>query len=151
MLREKELTGHYFTYCQWCKNDGKCVLRHHEFLGLPAGEGTDRTSYSSHEDLSWGFSAFQKGVRRGRCVGRILASGSVYLPLVCECGTAINSLTFATVFNTGLCGKFEPNEKGKERMQIAKEIARRRHLALAKVDPEWLPDPDPNYWAEMEY
>lgn len=150
LLESREITGHYFSYCQFCEHDGKCELKHHEYLGRPGSEGVDKTPYRSHEDLAWHMSSAQQNTPRGNCVGRIKATASLYYPLQCECGTVINSLTFGLLFGSDMCAKFEPNELGKERLELAKSIARTKHRALRKLNPAWLPDTDPDYHAEME-
>ena len=66
-----------------------------------------------------------------------MKSGSIYIPLICECGTAINSF----------CKKMTPNEKGKKRLKLAKRIAKKRGIKLSEIDPDDLPPLDPNYEA----
>ena len=133
MLESQLILGRYFTYCQWCIHDGSCVLRHNEFLGQPSNEKIDRSPYPGHEDLRWHLSAFQRSSHRANCNGRIHASGSIFVPLVCECGTALSSLTFSSLLNTGMCKKFSPNRKGKRRKRIAAEILARRGITFKKA------------------
>lgn len=148
---ENDLKGHYFPYCQFCRHDGKCELRHHEFLGLPSQGQTDRTSYRSHEDVRWGLSIFQQGTTRGTCSGRIHETGSIFYPLGCECGTVLSSLTLTCLLGSGgMCGKFDPNIRGRMRLILAKRIARRKHIAFRNVSPDNLPPLDPEYRAVME-
>ncbi len=149
MVKTGELTGHYFTYCQWCKNDNNCVLLHHEFLGLPTNGKVDATPYPGHENLRWHMSGFQSDSRRGMCFGRIHATGNIFYPLGCDCGTVISSLTFSGIVNSGYCAKFEPNEKGKLREQQARSLSRKRHQRIDQI-LHLLPPPDENYRAEME-
>ncbi len=148
MAKTVEITGHYFTYCQWCQCDGECVLLHNEYLGLPPGGKTDTTPYPGHENLRWHMSGFQGNSPRGMCTGRIRQTDSMFYPLACDCGTAISSLTFSRIFGSGFCGKFDPNEKGKLREQQAKELARKRHQRIDQV-LHLLPPPDENYHAVM--
>lgn len=131
------LTGHYFPYCQFCTHDGRCELRHNELLGLPPGNGVDSTPYPGHENIRWHFSAFQRNSTRGQCTGRIKPSGSFFLPLVCECGTAVDSF----------CQKFSPNEKGKQRTKLAEQIASQKGVSVADLDPEDLPELDRGYYS----
>ena len=144
------LKGHYFTYCQWCRRDGRCHLRHYQFLGQKRGKGKDKTPYPGHENLRWHASAFQTGSERGSCTGKILKSESFYYPLMCECGTVISSLTFSALLNPHVCAKFQPNERGKEIRRQAEEIARQKGIDLLEVDPEGILEPDPDYLAAME-
>jgi hypothetical protein len=138
------LTGHYFPYCQFCEHDGNCELRHNEFLGLNSQGKVDKSRYPGHEDLTWHFSAFQGNRRRGTCAGRIMKSGSIFIPLVCECGTAISSLTFSYLFGIdSFCRKFRPNEKGKQRKKLAEKIAKKKDISIEKIKPEDLPEPEP--------
>jgi hypothetical protein len=143
------IKGKYFTYCQWCKKDGRCVLRHFQFLGMKSAKKIDRSSYPGHEDLRWHGSAFQKNSSRGMCAGRISETGSIFYPLQCECGTVISSMIFSVLTNTGFCAKFQPNKNGEERLRIAKEIAKKQKIAISKVNPNKLPRPDENYSAAM--
>jgi len=80
--------------------------------------------------LKWHFSVFQKGTMRSKCTGRILPTDSIFLPLFCECGTAIND---------SMCGKFKPNKKGERRIKLAKEIAEKKGIDVSDVCPEDLP------------
>ncbi len=130
---KRDLTGGYFHYCQFCKHDGSCELKHYEFMGVPPGEGVDRSPFHHHEDLRWGFSAFQQNTSRAQCTGRIRATDSIFFPLVCECGTVVDSF----------CRKFVPNGRGKERVALAKQIAAQRGIALSEITPEDLPNPPP--------
>lgn len=139
----KEITGGYFTYCQFCLHDGDCALTHNEFMGQPSAGKIDKTGYPGHEDLSWHFSTFQSG-QRASCFGRIRVTDSLFIPLVCECGTAISSFIWGQ-----FCAKFEENEKGLERLKLAKEIARKKHIAIEETTP-YLPPLDENYHAAME-
>lgn len=134
-MERERLLGHYFSCCQFCEHDGNCELRHFELVGLPSAGKIDDTPYPGHEDLSWHLSTFQGNRQRGTCAGRIVKSGSIYFPLVCECGTAIDSF----------CRKLTPNEKGRERLELAKRIAEEKGIEFSEVDPDDLPPPDPNY------
>lgn len=149
-MEEKKLTGHYFPYCQFCKYDGKCELRHNEFLGLPTQGKVDDSGYSGHENLGWHFSVFQKNNPRGTCNGRILATGSIFIPLYCECGTAVSSLALNALSGKGMCAKFQKNERGKKRLALAKRIAKRKSIPLSEIDPEDLPELNPRYKATMQ-
>jgi len=144
------LKGKYFLYCQWCRRDGHCILRHYQFLGTKSSGQVDRSFCPGHEDLAWHLSGFQQDTKRTTCNGRIYKTDSVYYPLQCECGTAISSLTFSFIFGR-FCAKFQPNENGKERLRIAEEIAEKRGIELSEVDLKDLPEPDPNYVAAMMY
>ena len=134
---QKELRGGYFRYCQWCEHDGNCTLRHHEFMGAPDGGQVDKTPYSGHEDLRWAFSIFQDNTSRATCNGVIRATGSIFLPLGCQCGTVIS----------GVCRKMKPNEKHVRALAIAEKIAKERGIQLSEVDPAEFPlsEFDPNY------
>ncbi len=148
-MRKEQIKGGYFVYCQWCRRDTHCRLRHCQFMGAkPAGQ-IDRTPYPSHEDLSYGLTAFQQKPHRAACNGLICKTGSIFYPLVCQCGTAISSLTLSSALNLNMCAKFQPNEKGKERIKIAQDIAKKRKIDLSDVSPEGLPEADPNYVAIM--
>lgn len=136
-------TGHYFPYCQFCEYDGSCELRHNEFLGLESQGKVDKSRYPGHEDLSWHFSTFQKHLERGACNGRIRAIDSTFFPLGCECGTAIMSLKFCSIFGTGFCQKFKPNKKGEQRMELAEKIAKEKDISTEEIEPEDLPEPEP--------
>jgi hypothetical protein len=119
---------------------------------MESGGKVDDSPYTSHEDVSWGISGFQRGLKRGTCTGRIHETGSIYYPLACECGTVLSSLQFSAVLGAGSCAKFQPNEGGKERMKMAEEIAKERGIELSEIDPEeLLPEPDPCYRAAMMY
>jgi hypothetical protein len=41
-----KLTGNYFPYCQLCRHDGKCKLRHDEFLGILTPVCRERLLYN---------------------------------------------------------------------------------------------------------
>lgn len=41
-----KLTGNYFPYCQVCRHDGKCKLRHNEFLGMLTPVCRERLLYN---------------------------------------------------------------------------------------------------------
>jgi hypothetical protein len=149
------LKGNYFPYCQICKYDGNCELKHYEFLGIkPKGE-VDKTPYKSHEDVAWPLSAFQTGSDRAACTGRINETGSIYYPLACECGTAISSLTFSKVLGASLCQKFEfdGGKRVLEKVAVAKELARKRHKAWVPIlVSDILDNPyDANYYAVMTH
>jgi len=125
------LTGHYFPYCQICKHDGSCELKHYEFLGIkPKGE-IDRTAYQGHEDIEWHLTAFQGSDSRGNrgaCTGRIHATGSIFYPLACGCGTVISSLTFSTALGAMLCQKYEfDGSRVPEKVAEAREKGKRWH------------------------
>ena len=113
------ITGHYFTYCQLCKHDGNCELKHYEVLGMRSSGKIDKTPYPGHENLRWHFSFLQTGTIRGMCAGRIIATISPFYPLACACGTVINGSN---------CQKFEPNEEGLKRKKVAHEILARRGI-----------------------
>lgn len=132
--------GAYFELCQFCVHDGSCELRHHEFMGVSAGPGIDQSPYPGHEDLTWHFSSFQNGSSRAHCTGRIGRSKAHYLPLGCECGTAVTDIS---------CQKFAANEAGHRRRRLAIQIALQRGLELEKVRSEDLPPPEP-YEAIMQ-
>lgn len=138
----ENLTGHYFPYCQFCEHDGSCELRHNEFLGLNSQGKVDKTGYPGHEDLAWHFSVFQTRSKRGTCSGGIRASGSIYFPLQCECGTVICSLGLASLFGTEFCRKFKPNEKGRRRLKLAEKIAKERGISIEEIGPDDLPEPE---------
>ena len=144
------LKGGYFFYCQWCRFDGHCILRHNQFLGMKSSGKIDKTPYPGHEDVGWHFIAAQRGTKRGMCHGRIYKTDSIYFPLACECGAVIPSLRFSSIFGI-FCAKFQPNEKGKERLRIAQEIAKKKGIKLSEIDFDDLPPPDPNYKAVMSY
>ncbi len=136
----KELLGRYFFSCQWCRFDGRCVLKHHEVLGLPAGPGVDATPHPGHEHIGWAYSAFQENMSRGRCTGRVLATESIFFPLQCECGTVIDSE----------CAKLEPNKQGKRRFRVAMRLKRKNRdgRTLSQETLEELNaicPPDPTY------
>lgn len=134
MEREKIL-GRYFPCCQFCEHDGNCELKHFELMGLPSAGKVDDTPYPGHEDLGWHFGVFQGNRRRGTCAGRIMKSDSIFFPLICECGTVIDSF----------CKKLTPNKKGRKRLKLAKGIAREKGIELSEIDPDDLPPLDPNY------
>ncbi|MFA5052591.1 MAG: hypothetical protein WC565_00820 [Parcubacteria group bacterium] len=158
MSQEKFIEGHYFPYCQWCVNDGHCILRHCEFMGIkPNAEGkVDDTPYRGHENISWHMSGFQMKTRRAACVGKIYETDSIYFPLACECGTVISSLCFGTTFGTGLCAKFQPNRNGKAMFRFVRWIKFMRWLRreeefnlleeLESIDASWV---DHNYHSIM--
>lgn len=143
----KEIRGGYFPYCQFCKHDGICELKHHEFMGQPSAEKVDESPCPGHEDLGWHNTAFQF-TQRANCSGRIGISDNFYTPLICECHTVISSLALQEL-SGGFCAKFGENEKGLERLKLAKKVARRKHIALEKVTSDDLPDIDENYSAVM--
>lgn len=145
-----KLTGHYFPYCQFCSHDGRCELRHNQFLGLPSQGSIDKSVYSGHEDLPFHMTVFQNGTERGTCNGHIQRTGSVYYPLGCECGTVISSLSLSGLFGGGFCQKFSPNEKGNERLRLAKQLAEERGVELSEISADDLPEPDPDYVSEMQ-
>ena len=74
-------------------------------MGVESGDEISKDPYPGHENLRWHFSTFQRGTTRSQCIGRILPTDSIFLPLSCECGTAIND---------SMCGKFKPNKKVRE-------------------------------------
>jgi hypothetical protein len=117
--------GHYFLYCQLCELDGKCVLRHNEFMGVaPNAENkVDDTPYRGHEDVRWAISGFQGRTPRSACTGLIRKTDSIYYPLDCECGTALSSLTFSGVFGGG-CAKIQIGEKGQKILDEIEEYAK---------------------------
>lgn len=149
--KRKFLKGAYFAYCQWCRWDGHCNLRHYQFLGMKPAEKIDDSPYPGHEDLNWHLSIFQKNSERGMCCGRIYEIESIYCPLQCECGTVISSLTFSANMGTGFCAKFRPNEKGKERMRIADKISKEKNVKISEIDLDELCPSDPDYDAVMTY
>ncbi len=134
---EEELRGGYFRYCQWCEHDGNCILRHCEFMGAPCSDRVDPNGYPGHEDLRWHFSWAQAGTSRSTCNGRIKPTNAFFIPLACECGTAIS----------GVCRKMKPNEKHARSMVIAEKIAKEKGIELSEVDPTEFPYPefDPSY------
>lgn len=134
----KEIKGGYFPYCQFCKHDGNCELKHHEFMGQRSTGKVDTSCYSGHEDLGWHMTAFQSG-QRTSCSGRIRVSDNLYVPLICECGTRISSLTMQQLSGQ-FCAKFEENEKGLERLELAKEVARKKGIPLEEVTSDDLPE-----------
>lgn len=144
------LKGAYFPYCQWCRKDGHCILRHYQFLGVEFADHANEFRFA-HEDLSCNMSAFQRNTTRAVCGGRIFETESFYLPLYCECGTVISSLTLSTAMGTGFCAKFQPSEKGKERMRMAEKIAKEKGIDISEVDPDDLPPADEKYVAAMMY
>lgn len=131
-MMKRDLTGGYFPCCQFCKHDGSCELKHYEFMGVPPGGGIDRSPFH-HENLSWGFSLFQRNTSRAQCTGRIRATDRLFFPIACECGTVVDSF----------CQKFVPNEKGEERMALARQIAAQKEVALSEITTEDLPTPPP--------
>jgi len=52
---------------------------------------------------------------------------------------------------TGFCAKFQPSEKGKERMRMAEKIAKEKGIDISEVDPDDLPPADEKYVAAMMY
>lgn len=116
-------------------------------MGQPSAGKVDTSGYPGHEDLGWHMSTFQSGPRAS-CSGRIRVSDNLYLPLICECHTRISSLTIQDLSGR-ICAKFEENEKGLERLELAKKVARRKHIALEKVTSDDLPEIDENYIAVM--
>lgn len=145
----REILGGYFPYCQWCKYDGNCVLKHHEFMGTPSQGEIDKTPYPGHEDLGWHGTAFHAGRSRSTCVGRIGATRSCFYPLACECGTVVNSLTFGS-----FCQKFVPNPKAKMREAIYRALSQLREessdqLILLEFD-DFSRKPDTNVLSEEE-
>ncbi len=136
-MEQEKILGRYFACCQFCVHDGNCELKHFELMGLPSADKVDDTPYPGHENLGWHLSAFQDNRQRGTCAGRIMKSGSIFIPLICECGTAINSF----------CKKMTPNKKGRKRLELAKRIAEEKGIELSEIDPEDLPPLDPNYEA----
>ncbi len=136
-MEQEKILGHYFPCCQFCVHDGNCELKHFELMGLSSAGKVDDTPYPGHENLVWHLSVFQDNRRRGTCAGRIMKSGSIFIPLICECGTAINSF----------CKKFTLNKKGRKRLKLAKGIAKEKRIELSEIDPEDLPPLDPNYEA----
>lgn len=142
----KEIKGGYFPYCQFCRHDGNCELKHYEFMGQPSTDKVDHSPYPGHEDLGWHMSAFQSG-SRASCSGRIRVSDNLYFPLICECHTAISSLTMQDLSGR-ICAKFEENEKGLERLELAKRIAQKKHISVEETF-DYLPPIDENYIAVM--
>jgi len=130
-IKENILKGGYFQLCQFCEHDGQCILLHHEFMGVEPGDGVSKIPYPGHENLKWHFSVFQKGTMRSKCTGRILPTDNIFLPLSCECGTAIND---------SMCEKFKPNEKGKRRIKLTEEVAEKKGIDKSDVCPEDLPE-----------
>jgi len=124
-MQFRKLLGHYFPYCQWCKFDGQCELKHCEFIGVEPGEGIDNSPYPGHENLAWHGSAFQGKSSRASCTGRISATDNLFYPLGCKCGTMISSLTLSSLFSQ-MCAKFVPNPKGRMREVIATAIIKTR-------------------------
>lgn len=114
----KKILGGYFIYCQQCKNDGNCILKHHEYMGVASQGRVDETPYHGHEDLAWHGTAFQRRSSRATCAGRISATNSFFYPLACECGTVVSSLTLSGA----ICQKFKPNGKYKMREVLAKAL-----------------------------
>lgn len=145
MSPRRELLGRYFPYCQWCRHDGNCALRHCDFLGVLPGAGVDQTPYPGHENVSWHFSSFQvlgdKMVMRAQCTSRVRETNSIFLPLACECGTAIDG---------GFCQKFLANEAGAERLRIAEKLARERGIPTSEVPFGDLPPLDSLYRSAMD-
>ena len=137
-MKRNELLGGYFYCCQFCIHDGLCELRHCDFMGAPAGEGVDHSLYPGHENIAWHLSAFQLGSSRSQCTGKIRKNNSIFYPLICECGTAIDS---------PVCQKLTLNDKGKERLILAQEIAKKRGVELSEIksDDEDLPEINPLY------
>lgn len=119
MTSRSLINGGYFPYCQWCTHDGSCELRHYEFSGVESKDEVDKSEYPGHEDLRWHYSGFQGQSQRAACNGRIQASGSIFTPLVCECGTAISSLHITVLMGIGFCRKFNPTEAGIKRNELA--------------------------------
>ena len=146
----RETKGGYFPYCQWCKYDGDCELKHNEFRGLPPNPSLNTPRFS-HENLAREFVAFQNIEDNGSCTGRIVAEENIYLPLVCgECHCAVPSLAMQGGFY-GLCRRFDTNQKGQERMKLARQIAREQGGGVSDIDPELLPPGDPDYRSVMNH
>ena len=151
----RELKGGYFTYCQFCKLDGHCELRHNDFLGLPANEKIRRrfgvNAGFEHENLSGAFTAFQANKVIGTCTGRIIKTDSFYIPLICsECETAVSSLTLQHMSGTR-CAKFDPNEAYQKCIENMKRVAKKKGITLDEVDSSCYPQPDEAYKAFMEH
>ena len=127
--KEGLLKGNYFTYCQWCKDDGGCELKHYEFAGGNNNGEVDKTPYHGHEDLTWHF----MGLGRNSCNGRIHQTDSIYYPLACECGQVVSTLF------SSFCAKFQPNEEGLTQRDLVR-----------KGEQEF-PRPNPNYHAAFEF
>src|SRR3989344_2961651 len=109
--KSNEIKGGYFPYCQYCKNDGSCTLTHNEFMGEAASGINFDISPFKHEDLSSGFTVFQRGNPKSACSGRIVENDSLYLPLSCEqCDTVISSLTMQALAGVH-CLKFVPSTR----------------------------------------
>ena len=145
-----ELKGGYFQYCQWCRHDGNCELKHNEFTGMKPDPYQARPTYS-HEDVSQELIAFQEGTPKGGCPGRIVATDNFYMPLACrECQSTIPSISLQVSFYR-MCRKFGANEKGVERLELAKKIASEKGIKLEEVTPDLLPPPDPNYKSVMKF
>ncbi len=136
-MGQEKILGHYFACCQFCEHDGNCELKHFEFMGLPSAGKVDDTPYPGHEDLGWHFSTFQGRIARGACAGRIMKTDSIFFPLACECGTVVDSP----------CRKLTPNEKGRERLELAEKIAEEKGVELSEITPNDLPELDSNYEA----
>ncbi len=142
------LTGHYFTYCQFCVHDGKCELRHCEFLGLPSA-GEKGPGFHHHEEIVDLLTIFQENTPQGCCNGRIVATDSPFIRLRCECGVAVSSLGLNDIPGGTFCHKFQPNEPGQARQKIAQEIASQRGISLCDVTPEDLPAINDSYHAVL--
>ncbi len=146
----KFVNGHYFPYCQFCEHDEKCELKHYEFLGVKSSEEILDGPFE-HENLSSKMSLFQQETPYATCGGRIGEHDSFFYRLACECGTVISSLTLSNAFGGFLCGKFEPNEKGRERMELTDRIAKEKGIPVGEVSPDDLPELDPDYHAIMTH
>jgi len=138
------IKGAYFSYCQWCRRDGHCILRHYQFMGVRPGKGVDETPYHGHEDLSWHFTRFQHSSSRAACGGRVYGTEDpFYFPLACECGTVISG---------EFCQKFQPKKEERERAERIQKRAKQLSISvpeLKELEPEHFPVPDPNYQALM--
>lgn len=119
-------------------------------MGVKSSGKIDRTSYPGHEDVVWHQTAAQHRNPRASCNGRIYYSTNLFIPLMCECGTAITSLALAPALGGRVfCAKFQPNKKGKERLRIAEKIAKDQGIDISQVSSKDLPRPDPKYQAVM--
>jgi hypothetical protein len=133
--------GRYFNCCQYCIHDGSCELKHHEFMGTPAGNGIDTMPYQGHEGHEWLYSVAQKKSLRAMCTGRIRQTESRYYPLQCECGTSITGLGISDID----CKKFSINQKGLDRKAACEKIAAEHGVNLIDLDPELYPPHDESY------
>lgn len=146
-MRLTFVDGHYFPYCKFCVHDNVCELHHHEYTGASSlGSLVRHNKPFDHEDLRGTMAIFQKGTTRECCSGKIGVTGSPFLPLRCQCGTVLGSITLS---GGHMCQKFIPTKEAIMQLAKAQEIAKEKGFTLPASSIEELLDL-PLYRAHME-